>query len=93
VLEDPRELIVGDPGAVVGHADNHFVIVPAHLDLDAAAGIGEFDGVAEQVAHDRIQPVGIAHDEQGLIRRLIFHGVVLRFRHSAGPRWPAARDR
>ena len=69
-VEDVRQLIGGDAGAVV--ADLELAVVQAHL--DRRVGAGELDGVVEQVVDGAVKARRHAVDERRLELDLEAHG-------------------
>jgi hypothetical protein len=73
-LEQVGELFGGDSDAVVSHPDDRLRRVVLDGQRDAAARIGEFAGVVQQVADDLREPNGIGVEVNGRRRQRVSRG-------------------
>src|SRR5690606_788763 len=72
-IEERRELMRGDPLAMVGDAHLHLVLAVDQADLDGRIGVAVLDRVAEQVDGELLDPRGIHLHRIGLPLHLQIH--------------------
>ena len=57
-VEDAGQTVLGDTGTVIAHDEVDLIGGSRDLDLDAVAGVGVFDGIADEVIDDPIEQRG-----------------------------------
>src|SRR5882724_7596049 len=66
-VEHVRKKLLADADTRVSHPDFHHVAIAARVHFDTATGGSEFDGIAQQVPHNLLDPVRVGANDTDII--------------------------
>ncbi len=80
-VKNVGDLFCADADAGVGNANGEAAVLGGGVDRDAAAGGGEFNGVAEQIEEYPLQGVGVRGNDHGRRGNVFVDGDLAGVRH------------
>src|SRR5262249_5036601 len=67
LVEDPPHLGRRDADAAIGHLDDAVLVIAAHGEGEKPGAVRILDGIADQIADDGLELLGVADDAHGAI--------------------------